>query len=111
VSINIRVVTDRMAIAQVIDAATFILFIAFFATGSIHAERNPLILVLVSLGGVQLVGIVKVGLALIVRHRALVPRELSKRYQVMRLTMLSLATASGIVGAGFNIASIVSSVR
>lgn len=102
--------TDRMVMAQAIDAATFLVFYLFIAQGSIHAERNPLILALMALGGLQLVGLVKVGLALVVRHRALKPRVVSRPYAAVRFTMLTLATASGITGAGFNIASIVHSV-
>ena len=105
-----KTMLNRMVAAQAIDAATFILFIVFFAAGSIHAEQNPLINLLVGLGGVQLVGVVKIGLALVVRHRALKPRTLSLNFEATRFTMITLATASGIVGAGFNTASIISSL-
>ena len=105
-----KTMLNRMVAAQAIDALTFILFIALFSQGSIHAERNPLILFLVGLGGIQLVGMVKIGLALLVRHRALVPKPVSLNYEATRVTMVTLATASGIVGAGFNLASIASSI-
>ena len=106
--LDIRKLSNRLVIAQSIDVVTFLVFYLFLSTGSIHAERNPLVLFLMALGGVQMVGLTKVGIALLVRHRSIRnTKVLSKKYQALRFTMLTLATASGIVGAGFNLASII----
>jgi hypothetical protein len=97
------------------DALTFVAFYVL-AGPAVHTERNPLILGLMALGGVQLVAIVKVGLAALVARRMRRPASPS-RFRVMRiaypglsLLLVSLAAASGIVGAGFNTAALLDSI-
>lgn len=99
--------TLRLVLAQGLDAATFLGF--YLGIGAaVHAERNPLILAIMALAGLQGVAIVKVGLALLVSwRRAHRVRPIGRRYAIAETIALSTATASGIVGAGFNTAAIV----
>jgi hypothetical protein len=105
----------RLVFAQAMDALTFVAFYVLVGP-AVHAERNPLILGLMALGGVQLVAIAKVGLAALVARRMRLPASPS-RFRLMRvaypglsLLLVSLAVASGIVGAGFNAAALVDSI-
>jgi hypothetical protein len=93
----------RLVFAQALDVATFCLFF-IMVSHSIHTERNPLINAMFALGGWALVGIVKLGYVCIVAHR-------STRFQpsTRLIIVISIATASGIAGAGFNLASLISS--
>jgi len=94
----------RLVFAQAIDVATFCAFFMLVPV-SIHSERNPLIAAMFALGGFALVGIVKMGVVSIVAYRAasFVPsRKL--------IVAISAATASGIAGAGFNLASLIDSL-
>jgi hypothetical protein len=102
----------RLVFAQALDALTFVAFYVLVGP-TIHAERNPLVLVLMSLGGIQLVALAKIGLASLVARRMRRPSRPSRfgpvraAYPVISLVMVSLAVASGIVGAGFNTAALV----
>lgn len=96
----------RLVLAQGIDVLTFALFFMLVPV-SIHSERNPLILVLYGLGGFALVGLVKMGVAVMVAYRA---SHRPLKHPRLVTVLMSTATASGIVGAGFNIASLISSV-
>ena len=100
----------RLVFAQSADAISFAVFYLFIGAG-VHAEQNPLVLGLMALGGIQLVAFVKIGVAAIVAHRHdRQDRVLSVRYLRTRTVMMSIATASGIVGAGFNSAAIINSI-
>ena len=94
----------RLVFAQAIDVATFCAFYLLIQQ-SAHEERNPLIAAMFALGGFALVGLVKMGVVSVVAYRAasFVPsRKL--------IVAISIATASGIAGAGFNLASLVDSL-
>jgi hypothetical protein len=98
----------RLVLAQVADVVTFGAFILLVGTTSAHSEQNPLIAVAYGLGGVAGVALLKLGITAIVALRR--PREVSVRYARTYTVAASVATASGIAGAGFNIASLVNSL-
>jgi hypothetical protein len=111
----IRARGRRLIFAQAMDALTFVAFYTVVGP-AVHGERNPLILGLMALGGVQLVALVKVGLAALIAGRMRLPTRPS-RFRVVRVAypglsvlLVSLAVASGIVGAGFNTAALVDSL-
>ena len=98
----------RLIFAQSMDALTFAVFYLAIGAG-VHAERNPLVIALMALGGVQAVVIAKVAFAALIGWRHDHTRKpLSARYLRLRTIAISIATASGIVGAGFNLAAILS---
>lgn len=96
---------NRLMFAQSIDAATFCLFFILVPV-SIHTERNPLIAIPMMLGGFALAAFLKVAYVAFVARR-------STRFSPSRklIVAISVATASGIAGAGFNLASLVDSIR
>ena len=103
--------TLRLFLGQAADAITFVWFYVFVGS-SVHAEQNPLILALMALGGLAAVGVFKMGVTLIViaRYRRAGANPIRHRWFVpLRTIAISAATASGIVGAGFNIGAIVGS--
>jgi hypothetical protein len=93
----------RLVLAQGADALTLAAFYVFVAGSSPAREQNPLVLGLMAAGGVQLVLLAKVGAALLVGWRA----DRTPRATRLRVVAMSVATASGICGAGFNLAAIV----
>lgn len=110
-----RILTTRLVFAQVLDALTLAYFWLVIGVGQ-HQEQNPFINLMLTLGGIQLFLLVKIGIVLLVAYRAEHPSTVvrwwskpitSPRYIWVQTFMLSLATASGIVGAGFNMASII----
>ena len=60
--------TLRLFLAQGADVATFLCFYLLVGP-SVHAERNPLILALMALGGLAAVGVFKMAVTLIVIYR------------------------------------------
>ena len=110
----IRARGRRLVFAQGMDALTFVAFYLLVGP-AVHAERNPVVLVLMALGGIQLVALVKVGLAALIARRMQRPSRPSPHrlvrvaYPAARTVLVSLAVASGIVGAGFNTAALVES--
>ena len=96
---------SRLVIAQSLDWLTFSAFVVLVPV-SVHAERNPLIAGAYALGGVAAVGLLKVGLALVAARRR-PSRPVAGWYMPLRTVLLSCAAASGIVGAGFNSASLI----
>lgn len=94
-----------LVLAQSLDAASLAVFYAI-AHPSALAEQNPVILVLMTLGGIQLVALAKVGAALVAAWR-------SRHLSGMRLARLAMAAAviSGSIGAGFNLAAIALTLR
>ncbi len=111
----IRARGRRLVFAQSMDALTFLAFYVLVGP-TIHAERNPLILALMALGGIQLVALAKIGLAWLVARRMRQPARPSRfrliraAYPVLSIVMISLAVASGIVGAGFNTAALLDTI-
>ena len=102
--------TLRLFLAQGADVATFMCF--YLLVGPpLEVERNPLIPGLMALGGFAAVGIVKMAVTVFViyrYHRA--PATMRYAWFVpVRTIAISAATASGIVGAGFNLSAILGS--
>jgi hypothetical protein len=117
-------VAFRCLFAQAMDTITFLAFYIFIGAG-VHAERNPLVLAIMTLGGIWLLGAFKMADALWVSWRYDHPAKSSKFLLVRKFNnlihintwwkpfntiMLSIAAASGCVGAGFNLASILRSI-
>jgi hypothetical protein len=101
--------TLRLFLAQGADVATFLGFYLLVGP-SVHAERNPVILGLMALGGLAAVGVFKMGITLVVIYRYRRPSANVVRHRwfvPLRTIAISAATASGIVGAGFNLGAIV----
>lgn len=100
--------TLRLFLAQGADVATFLCFYLLVGP-SVHAERNPLILGLMALGGLAAVGIFKMAITLVViyRYRHATQTIRHRWFVPMRTIAISAATASGIVGAGFNLSAII----
>lgn len=100
----------RLLLAQGLDVATFLAF--YLVVGpSIHRERNPLILLLMAMGGLAAVAAFKLGVTLLVvwrSRRVIVARR--RWYGPLRIIAMAAATASGIAGAGFNAAAIIHSL-
>ena len=119
-----RALCARLLTAQGLDALTFLVFYIWIGAG-IHAERNALLLALMAVGGIWAVAATKFGLSLIVAWKASKPlgasrvgpiRRFHQRHpgvvlfhERVRIVGISVATASGIVGAGFNSAAIIHS--
>lgn len=100
----------RLLLAQGADVLTFLAFYLLVGP-SIHQERNPLILLLMAMGGLAAVAVFKMAVTLLVVRRSR-KRQVFRRlwFLPLRTILTSAATASGIVGAGFNVAAIASSV-
>jgi hypothetical protein len=100
--------TLRLFLAQGADVATFLCFYLLVGP-SVHAERNPVILALMALGGLAAVGIFKMAITLVViyRYRRATDTIRHRWFVPMRTIAISAATASGIVGAGFNLSAII----
>lgn len=104
---------QRLVLAQVLDATTFALFMVVIGANGEHTERNPLVALIWALGGVTAVVAVKIAIAAIVGYRQSHPsRPITKRWYVpLQTVLISVATASGIAGAGFNLGAFLVSVR
>lgn len=99
--------TLRLLLSQAADVGTFVWFYLFVGS-TIHAERNPIILALMALGGLAAVGVFKLGVTMVVIYRYRRMDQIHHRWYVpMRTIAISAATASGIVGAGFNLSAII----
>ncbi len=101
--------TLRLLLGQAADAITFGWFYVFVGA-SVQAERNPIIIGLMALGGLAAVGVFKMGITLVVIYRygrASVHPIRHRWFVPLRTIAISAATASGIVGAGFNLGAIV----
>ena len=99
--------TLRLFLAQGADVVTFLCFYLLVGP-SVHAERNPLILGLMALGGLAAVGVFKMAVTLIVIYRYGHAAPVKHTWFVpVRTIAISAATASGIVGAGFNLSAII----
>ena len=102
--------TFRLLLSQAADVATFLAFYLLVGP-SMHAERNPLILALMALGGLAAVGMFKLLVTLIVIYRYQRPGTVRHSwYLPVRTIAISAATASGIVGAGFNLSAIIGTI-
>jgi hypothetical protein len=100
--------TLRLFLAQGADVATFLCFYLLVGP-AVQAERNPIILALMALGGLAAVGIFKMAITLVVIYRYQRTTEAihHRWFMPLRTIAISAATASGIVGAGFNLSAII----
>lgn len=114
--------TFRLLLAQSADVLTFLTFYLVIGA-AIHSERNVILLLLMAIGGIWAVAAIKLGITALVCWRASKPlghsrfgviRRFHERHPRVvafhlrfRVVLISAATASGIVGAGFNLASII----
>jgi len=99
----------RLAFAQSMDAATFLVFMVFIGAGT-YVERNPVIIAMMAVGGIWLVAALKIGTAILVACRFDRTQSVTRWFRPTATILVSIAAASGIVGAGFNIAAILRSV-
>lgn len=111
----------RLLLAQGADAATFLAFYLAIGPGT-YQEQGGGVLAIMSILGIWGVAGVKVGgSAILARrflhapapsHYAWVRRTRPERWWLPATTIaISVATASGIAGAGFNLASIIGSLQ
>lgn len=119
-----RKLANRLLFAQAMDVLTFSAFF-LLVHESVHTERNPLIAVIFAIGGFGLVGILKMGyVALVASHASKYDAGPESEFvgwkyrQPIRsrpssgvVIALSIATASGIAGAGFNLFSLIDSLN
>jgi hypothetical protein len=99
----------RLLFAQSMDAATFLAFYLFIGAGT-YAERNPILLAIMAVGGIWLVAAMKVGTAMLVARRFDRPVAARAWYRPTATVLVSIGAASGIVGAGANLAAILRSI-
>jgi hypothetical protein len=92
------------AVGQVLDAASLAYFYLHLPAGWVGpTERNPVILLLMGLGGVELVILVKLAVtAFIVRRRDRYSRPVTRIGRILFPLIIPLAALSGFVGATFN---------
>lgn len=108
--LRLQRLAGRLLLAQGADVLTFLAF--YLVVGpSIHQERNPLILLLMAMGGLAAVAVFKMAVTLLVVRRSGRRLVITNRwYLPLRTILTSAATASGIVGAGFNAAAVIATV-
>lgn len=112
----------RVWIAQIADVLTFAGFMILVGNASVHVERNPVIAVTYAFAGLAGIGLLKMGLVSVaLRHcppavrpdgwRGAVSRPITHAwYWPLYTVILSAAAASGVAGAGFNVASLLDSL-
>ena len=100
----------RTVFALAADAATFAVFALAVGMGGAHVERNPLVAAAYGFAGVGGVVALKAAAALLLEWRArrFPDRPVRRSWLVPYALASSLAIASTIVGAGFNVASTLS---
>ena len=102
----------RLTVALLADAASFSAFAWLVGMAGLHTERNPFVAAVFASGGVMGVVALKLAAAWLLEWRARSSRaEVGRRYAAGFALLSSLALAGTITGAGFNVASLVSSLR
>lgn len=97
--------TKLLLFAQICDVLTYTIFYALIGPGQ-FVERNPIILALMTVGGIYLVIVLKIGLPL-----SIVMRAHKYVYHTRLITFfIAAGIAAGVVGAGFNMSSIIRSI-
>lgn len=96
--------STRLVVAQTADAATFAWFYLFIGAGLL-SEQNPIVAAIMGVGGIAGVIVVKIGLAAM----AAFLYERNRRRRIL-LVLMTVATISGVIGAGTNLASIIVSI-
>jgi len=111
-----RRILALMVMAQAIDALTFAAFYWWIGPGLLR-EQNPFALAIMAVGSWQAVVAWKIGGVLLLAW--LLPRPykpsrfrfIREHYPRARDFMVALIIALGVVGAGFNVASIALSIQ
>lgn len=102
----------RLTVALIADAATFAAFAWLVGMNGAHVERNPLVGAVYAGGGVMGVVALKLAAAWLLEWRARSSRaEVGRWYAGGFALLSSLAIAGTVVGAGFNVASLLDSIR
>jgi hypothetical protein len=103
----------RTTVALAADAATFALFAVAVGMGGVHVERNPVIAAAFAVAGVNGVIALKAAAALVLEWRArrFPDTPVRRSWLVPYAITSSLAIAGTVVGAGFNTAALVASLR
>lgn len=100
---GVRTLLALLVLGQTLDALTFTIFYRVAPPFTPVAERNPVILAAMAVGGVAAVMVLKLGITWITYFAGTRPRPpLSRRVAVLRHVMLTIAATSGFVGAAFN---------
>lgn len=93
----------RLFLAQSFDGLTFLVFMLAYPAFA-HAEQNPLVAGAYAAGGVGVVLAVKVAIGLLGAYLA---THVSISRPRLVIALMAAATASGIVGAGSNVAALI----
>ena len=106
----IRRQSRRLAFVLLLDAGTFAAFAWLVGMAGVHTERNPLISLVYATGGVMGVLALKLAAAWLVeaRARSCAARRVSRGYAAGFAALSSLAVAGTVVGAGMNLAALLS---
>lgn len=107
-SVSLSAMLILLLVGQALDASTFLWFYRIAPPGVLQAERNPLLVAVMALGGVAAVALLKVGVAAWVAWRA---HGRPLRHRRLFGSALALAAASGFIGAAFNTYAIVEVLR
>jgi hypothetical protein len=99
-----------LVFAQGMDVLTFCLFFVLVQP-TFHTERNPLIAIPFALGGFAAVAAMKMSITLVVAYRATQPKVVKPWYSKARAIAISLAIASGVLGAGLNSFALIDTLR
>ena len=104
---------NRLFVALVADAATFALFMTLVGSASVHVERNPLIGATFAFAGIAgVIGLKLVaGIVIVWRAQRLEDARWHASFWWMYAFASSLVIAGTITGAGFNVASLLDSLR
>lgn len=97
----------RLFLAQGLDGLTFAVFMLAFPA-LLGSEQNPIIGVLYGVTGVLAVLVMKVSIGLGGAYLATHAKITRPRLVTI---LLAIATASGIAGAGMNVAALIEEVR
>lgn len=100
----------RLVVAEMLDGLTFAAFAILIGFHGQLQEMNPLVATIYVLAGVQGLVLVKLGAAGLMEWRARRPLSAPvthRAYWPVWTVLLATATASGIVGTGFNLASLI----
>ena len=101
----------RLTVALLADALSFAAFALLVGMAGLHTERNPVVGAVFASGGVMGVVALKLAAAWLYewRSRTTAARPVSRPYAAGFALLSSLAIAGTITGAGFNVASLLSS--
>lgn len=103
----------RLTVALIADGVTFAAFALLVGMDGSHVERNPLIAATYAAGGIAAVLALKLGVALAYEYRAsrFPTVSVGRPWLAGFALVSSLALAGTMVGAGFNVASLVDVLR